>query len=213
MRKRRLRRKPETAAKRSGHRRVLALVLISIVVSAGAILGQRLGAFSQTSRKMPAPSQQDAAITPASFDSPSKEYIYAGGKLLATEEPEGGGPPTHHASTIGLFRPSGNLFLLRNSNISAPPDITVAFGAPGDLPVVGDWDGDGTVTIGLYRPSISTFFLRNTNATGPPPTSLCPSAMDPMEIFQSRETGTGTESGRSEFIVRAPRRSICATPT
>ena len=87
MRKRRLLRKPETAAKRSGHRRVLALVLISIVVSAGAILGQRLGAFSQTSRKRPTAAQQDTPITPASFDSPSKEYVYAGGKLIATEEP------------------------------------------------------------------------------------------------------------------------------
>ena len=70
--------------------------------------------------------------------------------------------------TIGLFRTSGNLFFLRNSNTAGFPDITVAFGAPGDLPIAGDWDGDGTTTIGLYRPSTSTFFLRNSNTAGFP---------------------------------------------
>lgn len=33
------------------------------------------------------------------------------------------------------------------------------FGRPGDLPVCGDWNGDGTQTIGVYRPSTSTFYL------------------------------------------------------
>jgi hypothetical protein len=70
--------------------------------------------------------------------------------------------------TIGLFRPAGNLFFLRNSNTTGFPDVTVAFGAPGDIPLVGDWDGNGTTTIGLYRPSTSTFFLRNTNTAGFP---------------------------------------------
>lgn len=43
--------------------------------------------------------------------------------------------------TIGLFRPTGNLFFLRNSNTPGFPDTTVSFGATGDAPLVGDWDG------------------------------------------------------------------------
>lgn len=70
--------------------------------------------------------------------------------------------------TIGLFRPAGNFFFLRNSNTLGVPDVTASFGAPGDLPIVGDWDGNGTVTMGLYRPSTSTFFLRNSNTPGVP---------------------------------------------
>jgi hypothetical protein len=77
-------------------------------------------------------------------------------------------PASSGNDTIGLFRPAGNLFFLRNSNTTGFPDVTVAFGAPGDLPIVGDWDGDGTTTIGLYRPSTSTFFLRNSNTAGFP---------------------------------------------
>jgi photosystem II stability/assembly factor-like uncharacterized protein len=74
--------------------------------------------------------------------------------------------------TIGLFRPGGNFFYLRNSNTTGFPDITVPFGAPGDIPVVGDWDGNGTMTIGLYRPSTSTFYLRNSNTIGFPDVSV-----------------------------------------
>ena len=74
--------------------------------------------------------------------------------------------------TIGLFRPSGNFFFLRNSNTFGPPDVTIQFGAPGDLPIVGDWDGNGTMTIGLFRPTGNFFFLRNTNTLGPPDTTV-----------------------------------------
>ena len=34
------------------------------------------------------------------------------------------------------------------------------------MPLVGDWDGNGTDTIGLYDPVWSMFYLRNTLTTG-----------------------------------------------
>jgi hypothetical protein len=38
----------------------------------------------------------------------------------------------------------------------------------GDVPVVGDWDGDGTTTIGVWRPSTATWYLKNSNSPGAP---------------------------------------------
>ncbi|MEV4820598.1 VCBS repeat-containing protein, partial [Micromonospora sp. NPDC049274] len=32
-----------------------------------------------------------------------------------------------------------------------------------DVPISGDWDGDGVETVGVFRPSNSTFYLRNIN--------------------------------------------------
>ena len=78
------------------------------------------------------------------------------------------GSGVNGSDTIGVFRPAGNIFFLRNTNTTGFPDLSVPFGAPGDLPIAGDWDGDGDTTIGLYRPSTSTFFLRNSNSTGLP---------------------------------------------
>ena len=45
-------------------------------------------------------------------------------------------------------------------------DYEFLFGNPGDNPVVGDWDGDGTDEIGLYRESSGFFHYRNTLSTG-----------------------------------------------
>jgi hypothetical protein len=71
-------------------------------------------------------------------------------------------------TTIGVYRPSESIFYLRNSNASGESDVTIPFGLKGDVPVVGDWDGNSTTTIGVYRPSESTFYLRNNNASGEP---------------------------------------------
>ena len=47
-----------------------------------------------------------------------------------------------------------------------PADISFTFGEPGDIPVVGDWDGDGRDGIGVVRGT--TWLLRNTPTAGPP---------------------------------------------
>ncbi|MEP7287596.1 MAG: putative Ig domain-containing protein [Chloroflexota bacterium] len=72
------------------------------------------------------------------------------------------------ADTVGIFRPSASTFYLRNANTTGPADISTAFGTATDLPVVGDWNGDGIDTVGFYRPSTGQFFLRDSNSAGAP---------------------------------------------
>jgi len=80
--------------------------------------------------------------------------------------------------TIGVFRPDvpagTNTFFLRNTNNLGIGDIVIeAIGATGDLPIVGDWDGNGTTTVGLLRPDSpsgsNTLFLWNSHANPPGP--------------------------------------------
>jgi DNA-binding beta-propeller fold protein YncE len=68
--------------------------------------------------------------------------------------------------TIGVYRPSAKTFYLRNHNTTGPADISVymPYALPGDLPVVGDWEGTGVDTVGLYRPSTARFILQDANA-------------------------------------------------
>ena len=40
------------------------------------------------------------------------------------------------------------------------------FGNPGDVALMGDWDGDGVATPGLYRQSDGFVYLRNSNSQG-----------------------------------------------
>jgi len=54
--------------------------------------------------------------------------------------------------TTGVYLPSTGVWLLRNSNTSGDADIVVKFGGQaGDLPVAGDWDGDGKTDLGIFR--------------------------------------------------------------
>ena len=64
--------------------------------------------------------------------------------------------------TVGLVDASTGLWHLRNPS----GDVTsFYYGNPNDLPVPGDWDGDGIDTPGLYR-SDGYFYARNSNSAG-----------------------------------------------
>ena len=68
------------------------------------------------------------------------------------------------ADTAGVFRPTNGLLYLKNKNDTGFADAALNYGLPGDYPVVGDWDGNGTVTIGIYRDG--SFYLKNANTFG-----------------------------------------------
>lgn len=74
--------------------------------------------------------------------------------------------PAARPDTIGVY--FNGTFYLRNSNTVGYADITVTYGNPGYLPVVGDWNGDGIDTIGVYVSDQGVFLLRDSNTTGNP---------------------------------------------
>jgi hypothetical protein len=76
-------------------------------------------------------------------------------------------PPPAGSSTGGF---AAGAWRVNNANaeqlsISAPVFASYRWGRSGDLPVVGDWDGDGTQTVGVVRPNAALnsnhFLLRN----------------------------------------------------
>ena len=72
------------------------------------------------------------------------------------------------SSTTGdrpvLFR-DGQWLFQNNYADNSYQASTAQFGSPGDIPVMGDWDGNGTKTIGVFRDG--TWWLRNSNTSGP----------------------------------------------
>jgi hypothetical protein len=72
-------------------------------------------------------------------------------------------------STPATFDPLTGTWYLHNSNSGGASDVApFPYGAPGWLPVVGDWNGDGTATIGVVNPTTATWYLRNSNSGGAP---------------------------------------------
>jgi len=61
---------------------------------------------------------------------------------------------------VGVYRPSAHTFYLKNGTTTA-----INWGVSTDLPVTGDWNGDGRTDVGVYRPSAHTFYLKNGTTT------------------------------------------------
>lgn len=74
------------------------------------------------------------------------------------------------SDSIGIFRPSNNGFYLRSS--TGTVTMLAYLGNSLDLPIIGDWDGNGKDDIGVFRPSNNAFFLRSSTGTVPSPIFL-----------------------------------------
>ena len=72
-------------------------------------------------------------------------------------------PCLHQASGIPGRLQTAQWFL-RNTPTTGVADQHFTYGSPGDLPIVGDWDGDGVATPGVVRDGV--FYLRNSNTSG-----------------------------------------------
>jgi hypothetical protein len=71
--------------------------------------------------------------------------------------------------TVGVFDPSTGTWDLRNEADAGPPDAgQFAYGFPGWIGLVGDWNGDGVSTIAVVDPTTATWYIRNSNSAGAP---------------------------------------------
>ena len=83
-----------------------------------------------------------------------------------------GGTPLTSATEAALAPPDGArpiilrgaTWFVRDSLSGGAATSTFTFGAPGDTPVAGDWDGNGSDTPGVVRGA--TWLLRNSNSGG-----------------------------------------------
>ena len=58
------------------------------------------------------------------------------------------------------------MWYIRQVEGAGDPDLVIEYGRPGDIPVVGDWNGNGVHTIGVVRGN--RWMLRNSNSAGAP---------------------------------------------
>jgi len=145
-----------------------AFMLFIVVGAFGAAL-KYLDDTAKTDRKLPAKDRSllssvnpfmPAAVLPTPSPTPqlSKEYIYAGSRLLAVEDKNANAaPPTD----LAVWRPSnGGWYVLGGTG--SQQTITTGWGTNGDKAVPGDYDGDGKTDFSVFRPTDNKWYIVKT---------------------------------------------------
>jgi len=118
------------------------------------LTGKRFGWFGRPLAKN-APSAWNPVPSPTPTPQLSKEYIYAGSRMLAVEDKNAVAAPP---ADIAVWRGSnGNWMVMGQTGSSS---YTMGFGSSslGDIPLVGDYDGDGKTDLTVYRPGTQSVF-------------------------------------------------------
>jgi serine protease len=131
--------------------------------------GQILAKLQSTAHAFGTGSTRDCVSNVALADGTVNGRRYCGAGVV---DAQAAVRATVDKDSIAVFDPASRGWYLRVNNEPGVANFFFTFGAVGDLPIVGDWDGNGTTTIGVYRPSTGDFFLRNTNASGVPDVSF-----------------------------------------
>lgn len=146
---------------------VAALVLFALIgagvfatngwlTSTGALTGRKTGWFGKHLSKN-ASSSWNPFAEPLPLPTPrlSKEFIYAGGQLLAVEDADANAIAP---SDLAVWRPStGTWWVMGGAGGSQP--ATQGWGLATDKPVPGDYDGDEKTDFSVFRPSTGEWYV------------------------------------------------------
>jgi hypothetical protein len=91
---------------------------------------------------------------PTSTPQLSKEYIYAGSRLLAVEDVNATAAPP---ADLAVWRASSGEWWVLGGTGSQ--QITQQWGVNGDVTVPGDYDGDGKTDFSVFRPSDNNWYV------------------------------------------------------
>jgi hypothetical protein len=147
------------------------LIVLIIGVATLGVLGSGLSYLEQDARRqmqngqLKADNQEQSSLLnrvnpflPAPLPNPtpqlSREYLYAGSRLLSVEDANANAAPP---ADLAIWRPSSGQWWVMGGTGSQQVNFT--WGMTGDVPVPGDYDGDGKTDFSIFRPSSNTWWV------------------------------------------------------
>ncbi len=148
------------------HRIVIGIVGLGLLLGLGVFAkngwlphtdasGKKTGWFGKELPRS-ASSSWNPLAAPLTTPTPqlSKEYLYAGSRLLTVEDANASAVPP---ADLAVWRPSNGLWYVMGGPGSAT--TYYGWGMSGDIPVQGDFDGDGKTDFAIYRPSTGVWYI------------------------------------------------------
>ncbi|MDH3529943.1 MAG: VCBS repeat-containing protein, partial [Acidobacteriota bacterium] len=96
----------------------------------------------------------------------SREYLYTESGMFAVEDAGATSAPT---ADLAIWRPSTGQWWTMGG--TGTRQVTVSWGMSGDIPAIGDYDGDGKTDFCVFRPQEGLWYLIN-SASGDSSTSV-----------------------------------------
>ncbi len=97
-------------------------------------------------------------VEPTAAPQLSKEYIYAGGRMLAVEDANASAAPP---ADLAVWRPSTGYWYVLGGQGSQ--QTSFLWGGAGDTPVPGDYDGDSKTDFSVFRPANGYWYISNSS--------------------------------------------------
>ncbi len=141
---------------------IVSLITIGAMASSGwlpstdPMTGQKTGWFGAKLPKNALGSWNPlAAPLPSPTPQLSKEYIYAGSRLLAVEDANANAAPP---ADLAVWRPTTGMWYVLGG-VQGSQQTMASWGQSGDVPVPGDYDGDGKTDFSVFRPTNYQWYI------------------------------------------------------
>ena len=121
--------------------------LLLVLSFAGVLIAKRTAGNAAFFAPQPVPTPIPTPLTLA------KEYVYAGSKLVATED-----IAPHYSTDLAVWRLSGSTgtwYVLKGDGSIISQD----WGTTADIPAMGDYDGDQKTDFAIFRQSNTTWYI------------------------------------------------------
>jgi hypothetical protein len=146
----------------------IIVIAACLVLAVGVLASTGLISKNTLSSQEPEDQSWFSRINPFAYAIPkspkhrlNKEYIYAGSHLLAVED---AGAAGSLPADLAIWRPSSGVWGVLGG--SGSKRVSEGWGANGDIPAPGDYDGDNKVDFCVFRPSSNQWWILKSSDGG-----------------------------------------------